>query len=240
MQSNEPGSEPVHADASHEELCLHERSGVRITDLGAHRYLDMDEQLGSCAAANDSAAPGTPFDYVPRDLQDAVERWLPRMRRMAAAWALSQEVDDLLQDIWLELHRSWSVVTAAQSPLAMALEIARRRCHKALRKKKAVQRTPVLREALSTEPAPDPRPSDPERQAAVAEDVSSLHAILATLDERQRDAFLCRRVHGMTGEETAQVLKITTRAAYALEEEARMKIEAEWKRRKLRTGRDGL
>ena len=109
-----------------------------------------------------------------------------------------------------------------------------------------VLRSPELRaelpgvepEARGLAPA-DARPNDPERQAAIAEDVSLLHGILATLDERQREAFLCRRVHGMTGEETAQVLNTTTRAAYALEEEARMKIEAEWKRRKLRTGRNG-
>lgn len=239
MQSNEPGSEPLHGAPSGDELSHHERSSVRLSELGVHRFLPTEEELRPCAAANDSAMPASPFGYVPRDLHDAIERWLPRMRRMAAAWALSHEVDDLLQDIWLELHRSWSAVITAQSPLAMALEIAKRRCHKALRKKKAVLRSPVLHAELPSEqPARDGRPSDPERQAAIAEDVSSLHAILATLNERQRDAFLCRRVHGMTGEETAQVLKTTTRAAYALEEEARMKIEAEWKRRKLRGGRD--
>jgi RNA polymerase sigma factor (sigma-70 family) len=191
---------------------------------------------------NPGSVADAPFDYVPRDLHDAVERWLPRMRKMAAAWALSHEVDDLLQDIWLELHRSWAVVIGAHSPLAMALEIAKRRCHKTLRKKKAVLRSPLLQAELpGDEPAARAaRQSDPERQAAISQDVSSLHAILATLGERQRDAFLCRRVHGMTGEETAQVLKTTLRAAYALEEEARMKIEAEWRRRKHRMGRDGL
>lgn len=237
MQSNEPGSEPLHEATCRDDL---ERSGVRLAELGVHRYLPTEEELRPCAAANDSAMAPAPFGYVPRDLQDAIERWLPRMRRMAAAWALSHEVDDLLQDIWLELHRSWSVVIAAQSPLAMALEIAKRRCHKALRKKKGVLRSPLLQAEQSSERAVrDGRRSDPERQASIAEDVSSLHAILATLDERQREAFLCRRVHGMTGEETAQVLKTTTRAAYALEEEARMKIEAEWNRRKLRARRDG-
>jgi RNA polymerase sigma factor (sigma-70 family) len=187
--------------------------------------------------ADDSAEPSD-FGYVPRDLDDAVERWLPKMRRMAAYWAFPEDPDALLQEIWLELHRSWSVIIAADSPLAMALQIAKRRCGKFVRRKRRFLRWPFVRDEPPSEPpAGEAHHHDPERRMAVLQEVRLLHRIISRLGEREREAFLCRRLHGLTGEETAQVMNVTRREAYTLEEDARMKIEAEWKRQKPRRGR---
>lgn len=188
------------------------------------------EQVPPTSAANDA---GDRFDYVPSDLNDAVERWLPCMRRIAAAAARSHEVDDLLQEIWLELHRSWAAVVSADSPLAMALRIAKRRCNKSLRNRSFRLLWPFVREepseaALAVHDLPQ---LDPERQLELSQELRLLLQILERLNPRQRDAFWWRRLHGLTGEETAKVMNVTTKAAYALEEDARMKIESEWKKR---------
>jgi RNA polymerase sigma factor (sigma-70 family) len=185
------------------------------------------------------AEPGSPFAYVPRDLNDAVEHWLPKLRRMAAYWAFPEEPDDLLQEIWLELHRSWCAVIAAKSPLAMALSIAKRRCGKFRRRGTRLPLWPFVRHEASPEDARafGVEHEDPERHIAVMQEARALHQIISSLGERQREAFLCRRFYELSGEETAEVLRTTRREAYKLEEAARMKIEAEWKRWTLRRER---
>jgi RNA polymerase sigma factor (sigma-70 family) len=185
------------------------------------------------AAAPHAAAPSDRFAYIPRDLNDAVERWLPCMRRIASAAGRQHEVDDLLQEIWLELHRSWAAVISADSPLAMALRIAKRRCNNSLRNKSFRLLWPFPREQpsdaqLATRALPA---IDPERQAELSQELRSLLQILERVPLRQREAFWWRRIHGLSGEETARVMNVTTKAAYALEEDARMKIESEWKKR---------
>ena len=192
-----------------------------------------EPMLRPSSAANDAAAPGERFDYVPSDLNDAIERWLPCMRRIAAAAARNHEVDDLLQEIWLELHRSWAAVVSAESPLAMALRIAKRRCNKSLRNRSWRLLWPFVREEPSDAllAVHDLPRVDPERQAELSQDLSLLLQLLERLHPRQREAFWWRRIHGLTGEETAKVMNVTTKAAYALEEDARMKIESEWKKR---------
>ena len=236
MQSEEHRFGRQCAELDIDELCsgFHERLPSDPGTLQAPPApLPAQPVLQPRVAANDSAAPGNRFDYVPRDLHDAVERWLPCMRRIAAAAARTHEVDDLLQEIWLELHRSWPAVVSADSPLAMALRIAKRRCNNSLRSKSFRLLWPFLREEPGeTELAEHDLPQiDPERQAELSQELRLLLQILERIQPRQREAFWWRRIHGLTGEETARVMNVTTKAAYALEEDARMKIETEWKKR---------
>jgi RNA polymerase sigma factor (sigma-70 family) len=219
-----------------DELCsgFHERRPSFDGALQAPLLPSSAEQvLRTSSAANDAAAPSDRFNYVPSDLNDAVERWLPCMRRIAAAAARQQEVDDLLQEIWLELHRSWAAVVSADSPLAMALRIAKRRCNKSLRNRSFRLLWPFVRDEPSeVELAVHDLPQlDPERQLELSQALRLLLQILERLPPRQREAFCWRRMHGLTGDETAKVMNVTTKAAYALEEDARMKIESEWKKR---------
>ena len=223
------------AELDIDELCsgFHERLPSSQDTLQTPLPAPPAEQALPRSAANDAAAPSDRFDYVPSDLNDAVERWLPCMRRIASAAARHHEVDDLLQEIWLELHRSWAAVVSADSPLAMALRIAKRRCNNSLRNRSFRLLWPFVREEPSeTELIVHDLPQiDPERQAELSQDLRSLLQILERIHPRQREAFWWRRIHGLTGEETARVMNVTTKAAYALEEDARMKIESEWKKR---------
>jgi RNA polymerase sigma factor (sigma-70 family) len=228
-----------------DELCsgFHERPPPSHGTIQAPPPPSPAEQvLQLSSAANDAAAPSDRFDYVPSDLNDAVERWLPCMRRIATAAARNHEVDDLLQEIWLELHRSWAAVVSADSPLAMALRIAKRRCNNSLRNKSFRLLWPFVQEEpneakLALHDLPQ---IDPERQAELSQDLRLLLQLLERLHPRQREAFWWRRIHGLTGEETAKVMNVTTKAAYALEEDARMKIETEWKKRTTCRPRGGV
>jgi RNA polymerase sigma factor (sigma-70 family) len=188
-----------------------------------------------CSPSNETTDPSSLFTHAPRDMDDAVERWLPKLRRMAAYWAFPEEPDDMLQEIWLELYRSWNAVLAATSPLAMALQIAKRRCIKCRRSRRRSLRWPFA--SLEDASAQGVADDDPERHVAVTEEARRVHQVISSLDDRQREAFLCRRFYDLTGEETAKVLGTTRGEAYKLEETARMKIESELKRWKLRHDR---
>jgi RNA polymerase sigma factor (sigma-70 family) len=195
-----------------------------------------ERQSRPYSVSNETAEPL--FNYVPRDLDDAVERWLPKLRRMAAYWAFPEDPDDLLQEIWLELHRSWRTVVAANSPLAMALQIAKRRCVKLRRRRRGLLPWPFVRDDAGAEDTGAVGvDQDPERQVAAMQEARRLHQIISRLGDRHREAFLCRRLYELTGEETAEVLRTTRKEAYKLEEVARMKVEAEWHRWKARRQR---
>jgi RNA polymerase sigma factor (sigma-70 family) len=228
---------PRHTETDEVDLCsgFHERPDP-MTPAWLESGSTHERPSPPYSPSNDTAEPL--FTYVPRDLNDAVERWLPKLRRMAAYWAFPEDPDDLLQEVWLELHRSWGTVVAAKSPLAMALQIAKRRCVKVRRRRRGLLPWPFVRDEAWPEDTPAVGvEQDPERRVAALQEARRLHQIISGLGDRQREAFLCRRLYELTGEETAEVLRTTRKEAYKLEEAARLKIEAEWNRQKARRER---
>jgi RNA polymerase sigma-70 factor, ECF subfamily len=130
-----------------------------------------------------------------------IERLSPRMYRFFAAQMGSRaDADDMLQELWLRIHRVRHTYRAGAPFLPWAYAIAHRVRIDAYRRRRRLARE-VWSEVL-----PEPAASEQEP------DVQPVEDLLAALPESQREVLIMLKVEGLSVEEIARATSSTTGA----------------------------
>lgn len=131
-----------------------------------------------------------------------IEHLSPRLYRFFAAQMGSQgDADDMLQDLWLRIHRVRHTYRAGQPLLPWAYAIAHRVRIDAYRKRRRLSRESGV--DVLPEPAPrEPRESSPPQ----------FEELLAALPESQREVLTMLKVDGLSLEEIARATSSTVGA----------------------------
>jgi RNA polymerase sigma-70 factor (ECF subfamily) len=111
----------------------------------------------------------------------------------------SQTIDDMLQDIWLDVHRGLPKLKNLAAFRAWVYRIARDRVFRTLRKREIAAELPADFELIDE--------SDGESDFT-AEDVANIHAALDTLSTDQREVLVLRYLEEMPYEEIARVVAL--------------------------------
>jgi RNA polymerase sigma-70 factor (ECF subfamily) len=168
------------------------------------------------------------FHEVYRTYFDDVGRWI---------WALggpSSERDDLVQDVFLVVHRRLHAFDG-QNLAGWLYQITRHRV-------RDFRRLRWFRFFLTTARPDDTRasPSDgPEANLQDKETKEMLERLLARLPESQRAAFVLFEVEGYSGKEIAQLQGVPLNTVWARIHKARTKLAANLKRLGETEGRMG-
>jgi RNA polymerase sigma factor (sigma-70 family) len=121
-----------------------------------------------------------------------------------------EEAADAAQQSFLAAHRSLLAGTSPEEPAAWLATIARNECRMRIRKRIAAPLTVEL------DPELDGR-GDTTHQAAVERaGVTELRDALAELPERQREALLLREVRGLSYDEVARAMEVSSPSVEAL------------------------
>lgn len=144
----------------------------------------------------------------------------------------SLHVDDVVQEVFLVVHRRLSEFEGRSSLKTWLFAITRRvvRDHR-----RSARRKP-------TEPFGADEPADCPSNAADAqltqlEDARLLHALLDELDEDKRDVFVLAELEQMTGPEIAEALEENLNTVYARLRAARSAFDAAVTRERARSAR---
>lgn len=144
---------------------------------------------------------------------------------LARMGALSSELPDLVQDVFLTAHRRGGFVPGAAQPTTWLAQIA----VNVLRNARRTRRRRPLDSGepdLSASPGPDP-----ERAAEGAEALAAVHACLQTLDEDHRGAFVLFELEGMSAAQIAVALEVPVGTVYSRLHHARRRFLSAWKQR---------
>lgn len=161
-----------------------------------------------------------PFNMTPS--RDEMDAWVQRIRasdeeafaklfRSLHASLLSytrsivaDRADDIVQDVFIQLWEKRASVDAQPSIRAYLFTAVRHRALNQVRDE--TRRSQLVREM----PHPS-RPASPEREAAMSDLRRKLHAWIADLPPRQREALELSRFSGLTYREIAAVMDISPR-----------------------------
>lgn len=134
----------------------------------------------------------------------------PRLYRLCICLAGRGEADDLLQEVFLKMHRARAMFVPGGNVLAWSFAIARTTCIDRQRRRKRRPEDATEHERLERHPSVD---------AGSPESASAGHALeqllarqLATLSEGLRDAYVLVKIEGLSIAESAQVLGTTSSA----------------------------
>ncbi len=150
--------------------------------------------LGVAAALPD-------FDTLYDDTIDFVCR---NTRRLGVAPAA---LDDVVQDVYVVVHRRLRDVVKPESLRAWLLSIVIRVVrdhHRSLRRKDPGQQPGAVR--VDPEQLPDPRVNHPYASAEQADAVRLLHQLLGELDDAKREVFVLAELEEMTEMEISEVV----------------------------------
>lgn len=169
----------------------------------------LDTYLAAAAKTGDRAATTR-----------LVERWSPKLS--AFAWRQlgnADQVDDVVQDAWLELLKGLPKLKAPEAFPAFAFKITARRCARHIRQ---LQSDRKLDEALSGQPEPVPAPS-PEESA----DFSKVKMAMSRLPREQHTALWLHHLQGLSVGEIALALDVPAGTIKTRLMHARRKVAAE-------------
>ena len=157
-------------------------------------------------ATDDSAAP-EPVHLLPRiaagdelAVRECVARYGPLIWALARRWSPdSRDLEDLVQDVFVDLWRTAARYDAARSTEAgwVAMVTRRRLIDRMRRRQRAVELEPMPDDF---DQADDKEPVDLDRQARVEQ----AHAVLQHLPATQRTMLELSLVHGRTHDEIAR------------------------------------
>jgi RNA polymerase sigma-70 factor (ECF subfamily) len=148
--------------------------------------LIYDSLLAVRAQAGDEAA------FV-----ELVERYSPRLRYFLRKLVGRSDVEDQLQEVWLDVFRHLPRLADPQALRAWLYRIARDRAFGRLRKSRR-------EEPLDDSQAIDPAAANGD--LFTAEDAARIHAALDRLPEDQREVLVLRFLEEMSYEEIARVV----------------------------------
>lgn len=135
-------------------------------------------------------------------VEELVARLSPRLHRFIANPQSSrEEIEDILQDCWMRIHRSRQTYHPSEPLLPWLFAIARHSRLDAYRRRRRLRR----REVLVSE-APDIPPRDQTDEPRVTDEISLL---VEQLPKEQREVLLMMKVSGMSVAETARAIQST-------------------------------
>ena len=143
------------------------------------------------AQASDAPPPGAPPEVDPSDFDQVFRRYSPYVARVALRLlGHDSEVDDLVQDVFLEAHRGLEGLREATALRAWLARICVRRATRRLRRRR-------LLGLLSLEVVPErDLPFDASASAEQRAEVTKLYGLLDRLPAAERVAWLLRFVEG--------------------------------------------
>lgn len=122
-----------------------------------------------------------------RDYATDVGRWAARLSGSPS------DAEDIVQEVFLTVHRQLPAAEALRSPPAWLLQITRNVVRHVWRtRSRAARRTDAFRRDGYVAPAPDPHAELERRQAA-----AHLETALETLDDRNRQVYWLSDVQGL-------------------------------------------
>lgn len=131
-----------------------------------------------------------------------VERLSPRLYRFFATQMGNRtDADDMLQELWLRIHRVRHTYRAGQPLLPWAYAIAHRVRIDAYRRRRRLWRE------IGIDALPEPALRQQEQS-----DLLPFHELLATLPDSQREVLTMLKVDGLTIEEIARATSSTAGA----------------------------
>lgn len=139
----------------------------------------------------------------PAALDELVRRISPPLLRyLSASPNARNEVEDLVQDCWIRIHRSRHTYRSSEPVMPWIYAIARHTRLDAYRKRRRLESREVL-VAEVPDTAAHTSPENPD---------DSLGALIDTLPESQREVIVMLKVSGMTLEEVARATSSTVGA----------------------------
>jgi RNA polymerase sigma-70 factor, ECF subfamily len=174
------------------------------------------EPLARSAPRADEANLEPTFDEVYDQHFDFVWR---NLRRLGVAEA---NLWDSAQDVFVVVHRRLADFELRGTVRAWLYSIVVRVARQARR---TLRRKPLVGGDDLAELA-DVRELGPERCAERSESVEQLMALLDTLDEAKREAFVLSELEGLTAPEISTILRVNLNTIYARIRAARKQLEA--------------
>jgi RNA polymerase sigma-70 factor (ECF subfamily) len=165
---------------------------------------------------NESAAEDVPpaavVDHSSAERESFEAFFQARHRAIFAyLWRMTGEeevANDLCQEAFLRAWRQFERIRLYDRPEAWLLRVATNLALNHLRRRKG-----PVGAALSLDEGIDPATSDPSWRFAVRD---AVRGVLAELTPRQRAALILREAYGLTGDQLAQALGVSTAAAKML------------------------
>ncbi len=133
----------------------------------------------------------------------------------------ASEVDDVVQEVFIVLHRRRKELRVGDCPRGLLYGIARR---VAGRQQRTSRRYTARLAAVATLP-PRPPTADPERRALLEERATIVRTALDAMDDDKRIMFEMTQVEGMSIAHAADVLGVNVNTAYARARSARTLIK---------------
>jgi RNA polymerase sigma-70 factor (ECF subfamily) len=174
----------------------------------------------AAVTAPPDAVRGAAFDAVYREHFRFVWRTVRRLGLQGPP------VDDVLQEVFLVVHRRLGDFEGRSSPKTWLYGIVRRVVSD-------YRRTLRRRGALASSDVPDAdvdalacEEQGPEASAEQAEQVRLLHRLLAELDDDKREVFILAELEGLTMAEIAEALEVNANTIASRLRAARREFEA--------------
>jgi RNA polymerase sigma-70 factor, ECF subfamily len=140
----------------------------------------------------------------------------------------SSYLDDVVQDVFVVVQRQLAGFEQRATLKSWLFGITRRVVRD---RRRSARRRPT--EALDSDPC-DVATHAPDEQLAMREQAALLHALLETLDDDKREAFVLSELEQMSGPEIAAALALNLNTAYARVRAARLAFEAALERHEAR------
>ncbi len=171
-----------------------------------------DSADDSADSAAEAASPAGATDQLTGERESFEAFFSARHRAIFAyLWRMTGEeeaANDLCQETFLRAWRQFERIRLYDRPEAWLLRVATNLALNHLRRRKG-----PVGGALPLDESIDPAMSDPSWRFAVRD---AVRGVLAELTPRQRAALILREAHGLTGDQLAQALGISTAAAKML------------------------
>jgi RNA polymerase sigma-70 factor (ECF subfamily) len=177
----------------------------------------------------DVASPAVAGDHLTGERESFEAFFQARHRAIFAyLWRMTGEeeaANDLCQETFLRAWRQFERIRLYDRPEAWLLRVATNLALNHLRRRKG-----PVGGALSLDQTNDPATSDPFWRFAVRD---AVRGVLAELTPRQRAALILREAHGLTGDQLAQALGVSTSAAKMLLFRARAAFRDRYERQEV-------
>jgi len=162
--------------------------------------------------SRDTGTPSIPEIDLQRQLSfdDVYDAQFDFVWRVVCRCGASSQVDDLVQQVFIVVHRQLPQFEGRSSIRTWLYTIIRRVVKDHFRGKARRGRSEPIDDALL--PAVD---RTPEEQVARKEDIELLYRLLDTLDEEKREVFVLVELEGMSVAELARGLRVNENTLYA-------------------------
>jgi RNA polymerase sigma-70 factor, ECF subfamily len=187
-----------------------------------------DDESDDDSAAED-AHPASATDHLPSlsTERESFEAFFQARHRaiFSYLWRMTGEeeaANDLCQETFLRAWRQFERIRLYDRPEAWLLRVATNLALNHLRRRKG-----PVGGALPLDESNDPATSDPSWRFAVRD---AVRGVLAELTPRQRAALILREAYGLTGDQLAQALGVSTPAAKMLLFRAREAFRVRYER----------